>query len=84
MFESVGLVHVILAIGLSAAEEIRPGNLTLLNPEIYEALNWRFIEPRVIATPEFKVLKALQKRILQDMQQSEIIVNYLTDRYKVR
>lgn len=44
------------------------------NPNKYEALNRRITEPRVTATREFKVLKALQKRIVQDMQQSEIIV----------
>ena len=51
------------------------------SPKKYEALNQRFTEPRVTATREFKVLKALQKRIMQDMEQSEIIVNYLTDKY---
>lgn len=52
------------------------------NPNKYEALNRRITEPRATATREFKVLKALQKRIVQDMQQSEIIVNYLTDKYE--
>lgn len=51
------------------------------NPNKYEALNRRITEPRVTASREFKVLKALQKRIVQDMQQSEIIVNYPTDKY---
>uniref|UniRef100_A0A8W8MPV4 Uncharacterized protein n=1 Tax=Magallana gigas TaxID=29159 RepID=A0A8W8MPV4_MAGGI len=51
------------------------------SPKKYEALNRRFTEPRVTATREVKVLKALQKRIMQDMEQSEIIVNYLTDKY---
>lgn len=51
------------------------------SPKKYEALKRGFTEPRVTATREFKVLKALQKRIMQDMEQSEIIVNYLTDKY---
>lgn len=51
------------------------------NPHKYEALNQRFVEPRVTASREFKVLKVLQKRIFMDMQQSEIIVNYLTEKY---
>lgn len=51
------------------------------SPKKYEALNRRFTEPRVTATREFKVLKALQKRIMKDIEQSEIIVNYLTDKY---
>lgn len=50
----------------------------------YEALNRRITVPRVTATREFKVLKALQKRIVQNMQQSEIIVNYPTDKFPRR
>eukprot|EP00105_Crassostrea_gigas_P003164 XP_011415924.1 PREDICTED: uncharacterized protein LOC105319900 [Crassostrea gigas] len=40
------------------------------SPKKYEALKRRFTEPRVTATREFKVLKALQKRIMQDMEQN--------------
>uniref|UniRef100_K1Q5R1 Uncharacterized protein n=1 Tax=Magallana gigas TaxID=29159 RepID=K1Q5R1_MAGGI len=42
------------------------------SPKKYEALNRRFTEPRVTATRRFKVLKALQKRIMQDMEQSDM------------
>lgn len=51
------------------------------NPNKYEALNQRFVEPHVTASREFQGLKALQKRIFMDMQQSEIILNYLADKY---
>ena len=47
----------------------------------YEALNQRFVEPQVTASREFQVLKGLQKRIFMDMQQSEIILNHLAEKY---
>lgn len=48
-----------------------------------EALERRFTDPHihVKACKEFEVLQTLQKRISLDMQQYDIIVNYLTDKY---
>lgn len=48
-----------------------------------EALERRFMDPHthVKACKEFEVLQTLQKRIFLDMQQCEIIVKYLTDKY---
>lgn len=37
--------------------------------------------PRVVASREFEVLQSLQKRMALDLQQSEIILNYLTAKY---
>lgn len=41
------------------------------------ALERRFSEP----SQEFKVFKNLQKRIANDMAQSQIIINYLSDKH---
>ena len=41
------------------------------------ALERRFSEP----SQEFKVLKNLQKRIANDMTQSQTIINYLSDKH---
>lgn len=53
------------------------------NKEKMEALERRFTDPllHVKACKEFEVLQTLQKRISLDIQQCEIIVNYLTDKY---
>lgn len=51
------------------------------NQKKFEALLKRFSEPRVVASREFQVLKSLQKRMTMDLQQSEIIINYLTNKY---
>lgn len=48
------------------------------------ALEKRLYEPnvvQVVASREFKVLQKLQKRMSDDMEQSEIIINYLADKY---
>lgn len=45
------------------------------------ALEKRFSQPLVTATEEFKVLQNLQTRIANALTQSQIIVNYLCDKY---
>jgi hypothetical protein len=47
------------------------------NKKKMQALERRFSEP----SQEFKVLKNLQKRIANDMAQSQIIINYLSDKH---
>lgn len=47
----------------------------------FQDLENRFTDPKITKTRECQVLKSLQKKILEDMQQSEIIVNYLADKY---
>lgn len=51
------------------------------DPKKFQDLENRFTDPKITKTRECQVLKSLQKRILEDMQQSEIIVNYLADKY---
>ena len=41
---------------------------------------WRLSESGIVRWREFRVLKTLQKRVLCDIQQSEIIVTDLTDK----
>ena len=36
---------------------------------------------QVVASTEFNVLQKLQRRTADDMEQSEIIMNYLADKY---
>ena len=50
-----------------------------LNRKICKVLS--LSHPNLAVLKEFKVLKALQQRISNDIQQSEIIVNYLTEKY---
>lgn len=50
------------------------------NQKKFEALEKRFSEPRVVPSREFQVLKSLQKQ-MTDLQQSEIIINYFTNKY---
>ena len=45
------------------------------------ALENIFSKPLVTATEEFAVLRNLQTRIANDVTQSQIIVNYLCDKY---
>ena len=51
------------------------------NKKKMTALERRFSEPRIVRWREFRDLKTLQNRLLCDMQQSEKIVNDLTDKY---
>jgi predicted adenine nucleotide alpha hydrolase (AANH) superfamily ATPase len=46
------------------------------------ALERRFTDPNITSTREYKVLKALQKRVKRDLKQSEIIMNYLEEKYE--
>lgn len=47
----------------------------------FKALEKRFSEPLAVVSRELEVLKSLQKRMALDLQQSEIILNYLTSKY---
>jgi hypothetical protein len=45
------------------------------------ALERRFSKSLMTMSQEFKVLKNLQRRIANDMAQSQIIINYLSDKH---
>uniref|UniRef100_A0A8W8P4N0 Uncharacterized protein n=1 Tax=Magallana gigas TaxID=29159 RepID=A0A8W8P4N0_MAGGI len=54
------------------------------NDQKLRALEKRLFEPnvvQVVASREFHVLQKLQRRMADDMEQSEIIMNYLADKY---
>lgn len=54
------------------------------NDQKLRALEKRLFEPnvvQVVASREFNVLQKLQRRMADDMEQSEIIMNYLADKY---
>lgn len=55
--------------------------LSAVFPSLLKRPEKRFTEPRVVASREFEVLQSLQKRMALDLQQSEIILNYLTAKY---
>lgn len=49
-----------------------------------KSIGKRLFEPNVVhvvASREFNVLQKLQRRMADDMEQSEIIMNYLADKY---
>lgn len=52
------------------------------NQKKFQALKRRLTDPDITSTKELKVLRALQKRMKKDLQQSEIIMNYLEEKYK--
>lgn len=51
------------------------------NQKKFKFLEKRFKDTKITSTREFRVLKALQKRMVKDFHQSEIALNYLEDKF---